>query len=82
MKRSDFDVHNSSIRQSEYHKNYFLILDEGPNDDINDNAGEPEKTFNTNFTIWKTKICLNLHYKGNNSYLYINKTQFANSRSF
>ena len=43
LNRCDFNVHNSSPRQPENHKNWFLTLGDGPNDDINDNAGEPEK---------------------------------------
>ena len=32
----------------------------------------PEKMYLSNFTVTRKKFCLSLHYKGANSYLFIN----------
>ena len=49
-------------------KNKFLVLGEGPTQDIHDGNGAEEKKENT-------KFCLGLQYNGDESYLYINKTE-------
>ena len=43
------------------HKKKFLVLGEGPSDDINDNVVIVENKFSINFTSLKTKFCLTLH---------------------
>lgn len=37
-------VHNSSSRHSKYINNKYIVLGEVPTDDIDDNAGDSEKT--------------------------------------
>ena len=34
-----------------------------------------EKTYSITFTVTKMKFCLNLHYNGANSYLFVNGTE-------
>ena len=34
-----------------------------------------EKMYSINFTVTKKKFCLNLHYNGGNSYLFVNGTE-------
>ena len=67
-----FGVHNSSSSHSDNRKSNFLILDEGPSYGINGSLGSPEWNFSINFTKANTKICLSLHYNGDNSYLLVN----------
>ena len=47
------------------------MLGEGPIQSINDSTGMAEKTISKPIT----KCCLSLHYKGYESYLYVNKTE-------
>ena len=41
----------------------------------NDSVATVEKKFCINFSKANTKFCLSLHYNGNESYLYVNKTE-------
>ena len=66
-----FDVDSSSSFHSDNCKSEFLILGEGPICDINNSFGSPKKTFSINFSKRNTKICLSLHYNGDNSYLIV-----------
>ena len=66
-------VDNSSSSHADNCKNIFLILGEGPTDDINGSAGAEEKEFSINFSEAKTKFCLSLHYHGDDSYLFANE---------
>ena len=50
----------------------FLVLGEGPTDDINGSVGAAEQKFSVNFSKEKTKFHLNLHYNHDNSYFFIN----------
>ena len=34
-----------------------------------------EKMYSINFTVTKGKLCLDLHYNGTNSYLFVNGTE-------
>ena len=54
-------------------KLFFLLLGEGPIDDINDSISAAEKKFSIIFSKVKTKLCLSLHYNGDDSYLFVNK---------
>ena len=67
-----FGVANSSSSHTDNCKNNFLVLGEGPTDDINDSIGAAEKKFSINFSKAKTKLCLSLHYNRDNSYLFVN----------
>ena len=40
-----------------------------------------EKTYSTNFTVDNKKICLSLHYNGNNSYLFVNEKEILKFRT-
>ena len=67
-----FGVDNSSSSHSDKHKNNFLILDEGPTFAIYGSFGSPEKKVSINSTKANTKFCLGLHYKVENSFLFVN----------
>ena len=67
-----FGDDNSSSSHADNRKNNFLVLGEGPTEDINDSMGPEERTFSINFSKTKTKFCLSLHYNGGNSYLFVN----------
>ena len=45
-------------------KNYFLVIGEGPTQDINDSTGSVKKKNSNNFSKVNTKFCLSLHYNG------------------
>ena len=55
----------------------FSILRKGLTDGINDSVPEPKRKFSIGFTQKKTRFCLSLHYKGGNSYLYVNKKEIC-----
>ena len=67
-------VDNSSSSQTANRKNNFLVLGEGPTQGINYSTGAAERTFNINFSKSNITFCLSLHYNGDESYLYVNKT--------
>ena len=67
-----FGVDYSSPCHSDNDENDFLVLAEGPTDDINGGIGPAEKKFSINFSKAKTKFCLSLHYNGDNSYMFVN----------
>ena len=64
-------VNNSSSPHADNHKNNFSVLGEGPTSDINWSFGSSEKKFSINFSKAKTKLCLSLHYNGDNSYFLL-----------
>ena len=72
-----FGVDNSLSSHTSNQKNNFLVLGAGPTQGINDSTGSVEKKFNINFTKANTKFCLSLHYNGEESYLYVNKTEIC-----
>ena len=47
------------------------MLGECPTCGINGRFGSPVKKFGINFTKTTEKFCLSLHYKGDNSYLFV-----------
>ena len=67
-----FGADNNSSAHKDNLKNNFLVLREGPADDINGSASDVEKMFNVNFSKAKTKFCLSFHYNGDSSYLFVN----------
>ena len=67
-----FGVDNSSLSHADNRKNQFLMLGEGPTYGINGSFGAPEKKFSINVSKAKPKFCLSLHYKHDNSYLFVN----------
>ena len=72
-----FVVDNSSSFYTDNRKNNFLVLGERPTDDINNSTGAAEKKIKINFTKANTKFCLSLHCNGDESYLFINKTEIC-----
>ena len=40
-----------------------------------------EKLFSTNFTVENKKLCLSLHYNGNNSHLFVNGKEIINFKA-
>ena len=65
-----FVVDNSSSSHVDNCKNNFLVLGEGPTDDINGTIGTAEKKIGINFIKKKEKILL---YNDDNSYLFVNR---------
>ena len=51
-----------------------LILGVGPTQGL-EHTLTPEKMYSINFSVIKKKFCLNLHYNGGNSYLFVNGTK-------
>ena len=68
-----FGVDNSLSSHADDCKNIFLVLSEGPTDDIKSCIGAAKKKFSINFSTAKTKFCLSLHYNHHNSYLFVNR---------
>ena len=68
-------VDNSISYDIDHRKKKVLVFSEGPAGGINDRTGSAEKKFSINFSRAKTKFCLSLHYNGDESYLYVNKTE-------
>ena len=70
-------VDNNFTCHADTQKNNMLLRSEGPTDDDNNNSVDTaEKKFSINFTKANTKFVLSLHYNGDGSYLYVNKTGF------
>ena len=65
---------SSSVHVDDKKKD-ILILDEGPTQGLDDTTLTAEKKYPINFTVSQTKFCLNLHYNGANSYLFVNGTE-------
>ena len=65
-----FDVDNRSSSHVDNCKNNFLVLGEGPTDDINGTIGTAEKKIGINFIKKKEKILL---YNDDNSSLFVNR---------
>ena len=66
-----FGVGNSLSSHTENCKNNFLVLGEGPIDDINCNLCEAEKKFSISFSKAKRKFCLRLLYNDHHSCLFV-----------
>ena len=58
-------------------KKDILVLGKGPTQGL-EHTLTAEKMYSINFTVTKKKFCLNLHYNGENSYLFINVQKFIN----
>ena len=67
-----FGVNNSCSSHTDNCINKFLVLGEGPGWGIN---GIFEKRFCINFSKANSKFSLNLHYSGDNSYLFVNEKE-------
>ena len=55
-------------------KKYIWILGKGPTQGL-ENTLTTEKKFSINCAEHNKKICLSLHYRGANSYLFVNGTE-------
>ena len=75
-----FDVDNSSSSHSVYCKNNFFILGEGLSFGINESFSSREKNVCTYFIKANIKLCLGLHYNGDNSYLFVNGNEIFKSK--
>ena len=51
------------------------FLGEGPTEGINGSVGTAEIKFSINFSKANTRFRISLHYNGDESYLYVNKTE-------
>ena len=67
-----FAVDNTSSSHTDIQKSNFLIVSEGPTEDINVGAAEKNLALKKN-----TKFCLSLHYSGYESYIYVHKTEIC-----
>ena len=72
-----FGVDMSSSAHVDNKKKNILFLGKGPTQDL-EHTLTAEKMYSINFTAIKNKFCLNLHYNGANSYLFVNGTKFTN----
>ena len=70
-----FGVDNSSSSHVDNPKNISLVLDKGPTEGINSSVGTAEIKISIKFSKDNTKLCLSLHYNGDESYLYVNNTE-------
>ena len=65
----------SSSTKTDRRKKDILILGKGLTQGL-EYTLSAKKMYSINFTINNKKICLNLHYNGANSYLFVNGTEF------
>ena len=72
-----FGLDNTLSSYTDNQKNDFLVLGGGPTKGINDNIGAAEKKISINVSKANTKLFLSLHYNGDESYLYKNKTEIC-----
>ena len=66
-----FGVDMSSSTKIDNRKKDILILDKSPTQTL-EHTLSAEKMYSINFTENNKKLCLNLHYNGANSYLFVN----------
>ena len=66
-----FGVDMSFSAHIDNKKKYILVLGIGPTQRL-EYTLTAEKIYSINFTVTKKKFCLSLHYKGTNSYLFVN----------
>ena len=66
-----FGVDMSSSTKIDNRKKDILILGKGPTQRL-EHTLSAEKIYSINFTERDKKFCLNLHYNGANSYLFVN----------
>ena len=66
-----FGADMSSSAHIDNKKKDILVLGRGPTQGL-EHTPTAEKMYSINFTVTKKKFCLNLHYNGANSYLFVN----------
>ena len=69
-----FVVDMSSSAHIDNKKKDILVLGKGPTQGLKHTL-TAEKMYSVSFTVTKKKFCLNLHYNGANSYLFVNGTE-------
>ena len=69
-----FGVDMSSSVHVDNKKKSIWILGKGQTQEL-EHTVTTEKMYLINFTVTKKKFCLNLHYNGSNSYLFVNGTE-------
>ena len=69
-----FGADMSSSIHIDNKKKDILVLGKGPTQGL-EHSLTAEKMYSINFTLKKKKFCLNLHYNGANSYLFVNGTE-------
>ena len=69
-----FGVDMSSSAHIDNKKKDILVLGKGPTQGL-ENMLTAEKMYSINFTVTNKTFCLNLHYNGANSYLFVNGTE-------
>ena len=57
-----------------------LILGDGPTQGLDDTMLTAEAIYSINFTQSNRKFCLNFHYNGSNSFLFVNATKIYQSK--
>ena len=70
-----FGVDISSCVDIDNKEKDILILGKGPTQGLNDTTLAAETQYSINFTRPGIKFCLNLHYNGSNSFLFVNATK-------
>ena len=65
---------SSSINNANNKKN-ILILGKGPTQGLDEHSLSAEKMYSINFTKTNKIFSLSLHYNGDNSYLFVNRTE-------
>ena len=66
-----FGVEMSSSKKIDNRQKYILILGKGPTQGLEHTLGAA-KMYSINFTEHNKDFCLNVHYNGTNSYLFVN----------
>ena len=67
-------MNTSSSVHIDNKKKDILVLGIGPTQGL-EHTLSAEKMYCINFTVTNKKICLNLHYNGANTYLFVNSTE-------
>ena len=75
-----FGTDMSSSTKIDHQKKDILIFGKGPMQGL-EHMLSAEKMFSSNFTEKNRKFCLNLHYNGTESYLFVNGTKIIKFKS-
>ena len=70
-----FGVHEDSVIHANNKANNIFVMGDAFVQGINDTTLYAEKVYSQNLTQPSTKFVLSLHYKGDNSYLFVNGKQ-------
>ena len=70
-----FVVDMSSSRKIDNRGKDILIRGKGPTQGLSEHSLSAENMYSINFSKENTKVCLNLHCNGANSYLFVNDTE-------